>query len=815
MSVLYQDFKYAVRRLRRTPVFTAFSVAVLAIGIGLNVAVFGLVDALLLRPAPFEDPERIVHVYQDSDSGVPASTAFPAYRDIAAMTDLFAGVTATTSMSATRETADGPLQVAVEFATASLFPTLGLAPSRGRWFDAEHDRVGAEMVAVVSDAAWRAQFGADPGVLGRTIRLNNQPVTIIGVGPRDFNGQAGALRTDFWLSISTVPIGGPFRVANLDRRQDHWYQVMARLAPGVTIENARGALQSLAVRHGEENPDIDRGRDITLFEYDQVRMHPQVDSILNASGVGLFVVAAVVLLLACSNLANLLLVRGISRAPELAIREALGGDRSRVARPLLLEALLLSMLGGAIGLGAASWLQQAVSGLPLAPNGGALDVRFDYRMMVFGVFAALGTGLLFGLLPSRRSATAGVAAALRDAGRGQSAGRGASLLRGSLVAVQVALSVVLVATTALLARSLVNAERVDPGVDAERIAVIGTNLQQAGVTTQEEAMAVAAQVLERVAALPGVESAALTTRLPLTATGNSSSTVFEGYEPSTGTSAVEMPVSAVSGGYFATMGIPLVAGRTFSATDRPGSPNVVIVNETAARVFFGGDALGRRTRAQDDADGWREVVGVVADVKVLELTEPPTPMMYFSTEQAGAPTFAVVARTAGDPAALLGALPRALREVRASLPVTRVESFETLLAGALDTARASAFLMGAFAALALLLAALGIYAAVSFTVERRTQEIGVRVALGATGARLIRMVVGESLTVAGIGVVAGLGLAVLAALGLQGILFGVAPVDGVSFAAAAASLVVVAGVAAFVPARRAASGNPSDVLRSQ
>jgi len=814
MSLLLQDLKYAARRLRRTPLFTLFAVAILGVGIGLNVAVFGVVDALLLRPAPFSQPESIVHIYQDTDSGTPGSTAFPAYRDIAALTDVFAGVAATSSATANWEMPDGPREVAVDFATASYFQVLGLRPQRGRWFDAEHDRVGAEMVAVVTDRAWRARFGADPTVLGRTIRLNNLPVTIVGIGPRNFNGEAGAVGTDFWLSISSVGVGGPFRVTNLDRRQDHWYGVKARLAPGAGVEQARAALQGLAARLAEENPDLDKGRDITLFRYDQVRMHPQIDATLTAGGIGVSVVAAVVLLLACSNLANLLLVRGLARAPELAIREALGGDRSRVGRPLLLEALLLSALGGAVGLAAAVCLQGILSGMPLPPFGGGIDLRFDFRMVTFSVAAALGTGFLFGVVPSRRSAKSGVAAVLREGGRTQSVGRGSSLLRGTLVAAQVALSVVLVAATGLLARSLVNAERVDPGVDGQRIAVIGTNLLQAGVSSEVEAGVVATQILERIGALPGVERVALTTRLPLSS-GPVSSTVVEGYEPPNGTNAIEMPVAIASRDYFATMGVPLLAGRGFSAADQPESPGVVIVSETAARLFFAGDAVGRRIRRQAEPDSWREVVGVVADVKVTDLQEEATPLMYWSAEQVGAGGFSVVVRTAGDPAALLPVLPRALRDVRESLPVTRLMPFEAQVASALTAARTSALLMGAFAALALLLAGLGIYAAVSFSVERRTQEIGIRVALGATGASLIRMVVGESLAVAGIGIVAGLGLAALVALGLRGALFGVAPVDGASLAFAAASLIAAAGVAAFVPARRAALADPSEVLRKQ
>ena len=569
----------------------------------------------------------------------------------------------------------------------------------------------------------------------------------------------------------------------------------------------------MAARHGEQFPDIDRGRDITLFALDEVRVHPQVDEILAGSGIGLFVVAGVVLLLACGNLANLLLVRGIARAPELAIREALGGDRGQIGRPLLIEALLLSAVGGALGLAAALWLQGIISTVPLPPTNSVLDVRFDYRMVVFSVLAALGTGCLFGLLPSWRAASKNVATTLRDAGRTQSSASSTSLLRGALVAGQVALSVVLVAATALLARSFVNAERVDPGVDAERIAVIGTNLLQGGVTLQDAGV-VATQILERIEALPGVESAALTTRLPLSA-GSTSSTVVEGYELPSGASAIEMPASAVSPNYFSTMGIRLLAGRDFAATDRPSSPPVVIVSETTARLYFGGDAVGRRVRPQDDPAAWREVVGVVADVKVTELQEPPTPLMYFSSEQVNPGGFSIVVRTPGDPAALLGTLPAALRDVRASLPVTRIEPFEVHLAGALEAARTSALFMGAFAALALVLAGLGIYAAVSFSVGLRAQEIGIRVALGATAPRLIRMVVTASLKLVCIGVFVGLVLAMLAAQGMQSVLFGVAPLDGVSFAGAALVLIGAAALAAFVPARRAVRASPSDVLRSQ
>ncbi|MGH7463742.1 MAG: ABC transporter permease, partial [Longimicrobiales bacterium] len=481
MFSLLQDLRHASRRLRQSPIFTVSAVAILALGIGLNATVFSVVDALLLRPAPFTDPESIVHIYQDGDDGEPSSTSFPEYREMAEFADVFAAVAATSSAEATWETGSGPRQVAVEYATASYLPVLGLRPHRGRWFSREHDNVGAEMAAVVSHRTWRSEMGADPNVVGRAIRLNNQPVTIIGIGPAAFNGEAGALLTDFWLSISSTPVGGPFRVANLDRREDHWYQVKARLAPGTSVERARMSMNALALHLAEAWPDLNRGRDITVFANDEVRFHPDVDGSLRTAGAGLFTVAALVLLLACANLGNLLLVRGIGRRPEMAVRQALGAGRARVMSMLLLEALLLSVLGAAAGLGLTALLLPIVLSLPLPIPGGGLDVAIDARVIGFGILLAVATGLLFGLLPSLRATRTDVVSALRDEGRGRTSGRSVSLLRGGLLTLQVAVSMVLVVGAGLLSRSLANVERVDPGFDAERIAVLGTDLQQGSV----------------------------------------------------------------------------------------------------------------------------------------------------------------------------------------------------------------------------------------------------------------------------------------------------------------------------------------------
>lgn len=812
MSDLLQDFGYAARRLRHTKLFTIAAIAILAIGIGLNATVFSLVDALLLRPTPFADPESVVHIYEDSDDGNPSSTSFPAYRDMAAMTDVFAAVAATSSGDATWDMADGPQDVAIEFATASYLPVLGLEPARGRWFSPEHDQVGSEMVAVVSDRTWRARMGADPDVIGRTIRLNNLPVTIIGIGPANFNGEAGALVTDLWLSISSVAVGGPYRVANLDRREDHWYQVKARLASGVSVERARAAMHALALHLADAYPDLNRGRDITVFAHDEIRFHPGVDGALRSASVALFTVAALVLLLACSNLGNLLLVRGIARRSEVAVRLALGAGRGRVMRLMLFEALLLSGAGAVAGLVLAGWSLNIIPSLPLPIPGAGLDIGIDYRVIIFSVLLAIATSLLFGLLPSLRATRTDISTSLRDEGRGRSAGRSVSLLRGGLLTMQVAVSLVLVVSAALFTRSLANIQRVDSGVDVERIAVLGTDLQQGGVTDDQAGIATS-QVLERLAAVPGVERVALTTRLPVQGAGTTTQ-VVDGYVPAAGTGSVELDYATVSDGYFATMGIPLPAGRSFTADDRPESPRVIVVNETAARVFWGGNALGRRIRSESAPDGWREVVGVVADTRVTSLDEAPVPMIYYSAGQVAPVSFMIVARTTGDPALLLEPLRIALRDVRPALPVTRSMTLDSHFGDALAGARMITRLMTAFSLLALLLAGLGVYTIVSFTVEQRAPELGIRSALGASRSRLVGMVMGETLVIVALGVLIGMFAAALAARGMESMLFGVGSFDAAAFATAAVLLLTAAGAAAFLPAMRAARADCVDVLRN-
>ncbi|HSR43408.1 MAG TPA: ABC transporter permease, partial [Longimicrobiales bacterium] len=350
MGRTLHDLTDAARRLVRAPFFTLGAVAIVALGIGVNTAVFTLVDEMLFRPPPYEDPDRVVRIYQDSDDGEPSSSSFPAYRDMAGFTEIFQSVAAMSPATVTWEAEEGPRRMVGEYVTSGYLDVFGMEPSLGRWFDESHDEVGAGAFAVVSHHTWRTTFNADPGVVGRTIRLDGHPVTILGVGPRSLRGSSAPLVTDVWLSISSTVVGGAFRVQNLERRQDHWYDVRARLAPGVTVDQAQAAMDALAARLAEEFPELNRGRDITVFSHGEIRVHPDADGELYSAGFVLMGVVLMVLLLACSNLANLLLVRGVSRAPEVAVRRAMGASRRRVAGLFLTEAVLLAVTGGLVGL---------------------------------------------------------------------------------------------------------------------------------------------------------------------------------------------------------------------------------------------------------------------------------------------------------------------------------------------------------------------------------------------------------------------------------------------------------------------------------
>jgi predicted permease len=813
LSTLGHDVRHAARQLMRAPLFTAGAAALLAVGLGANTMVFTLVDALLFRPPPYGDAERVVYVYQDSDEGEPSSSAFPAYEDMV-RSEVFAAVAATSPGTASWERAEGPLDATIEFTTASYLDVLGLRPMVGRWFAPEEDVVGNALVAVVSAATWRSRMGADPSVIGSTVRLNGQPVTIVGVGPERLSGTYAPMVTDFWLSISSTPVGGPYRVTNLERREDHWYDVRARLAPGVTREQAQSAMDALAQAMGEAYPALDRGRGITVFRAADVRIHPQQDGLLYSSAGLLAAIVITLLLLACANLANLLLARGIGRTGEMAVRRAIGAGAGRVARLFVIEALLLSATGGVVGVLLARWGLTLIDAVPLpSPLSSNLDLSIDARVGVFTILLVAATGVLAGLAPALRSARQSVASVIRDDRRTSPAGRGTVRLRNLLVAVQVGASLVLILGAGLLGRSLAALQRVDTGVDPDRVAWVRTSFDQSGLTGDALAAALE-QLLASMQSIPGVTHAALASRLPATPSGTTT-TVVEGYTPPNGTGATELSFTVVSPDYFEATGLALREGRVFNASDIRGAERVVLVNETAARAFWGNNnVLGKRLTAQGSPDFYRIVIGVVADAPVNSLTENTRPMFYGVTTQALITSPYVLVRTDANAAALLTPMRNQIRTVGASLPIlaqgTLASYFDQRLAGPRFAAR----MMGAVSLLAMVLAGLGTYAVVAFGVARRAGEMGIRLALGAAQGRVIRMVVGETATTVAFGLAVGVTIAVVAAPRLESVLFGVAPLDPLTFGGAVLLLAAVAGLAAYLPARRAAKADPVRSLRA-
>lgn len=810
-DMLWQDVRYAARHLARTPLFSFSAVALLAIALGANIAVFAVVDRLLVRPLPYDRADEVVFIYQDSDEGVPGASAFPAYRDIAATTGIFAAVTATSVDQLPWSRSDGTAMASIEYTTASYRDVAGRAPARGRWLSPDADVPGGPLEAVVSAATWRTHFGGDAAIVGSAVRLNGQSVTIVGVGPEGLAGSYPPLVTDFWLSISSTILSGPYRVANLNLREDHWYDVRARLMPGISPAVAQDAMTALARAMGEAHPRIDKGRGLTVTHAADVQLYPETGSALVAASA----VAALILVLGAANLANLLLVRAIARTPEIAVRRAIGASTLRIGRLHLIEALMLTALGGIGGVLLAMLSLDALRLLPLpVPVTAAMAQAIDARIGTFALLVALATGVLVGAAPAWRSMAGDVSHALRDDRRTTSPGPMTTGVRSVLVIVQVAGSLVLIVAAGLLARSLGAMLSVDPRVDATRVAFVSMSL---GSDTGAAARASLDEVLTRVRTLPGVTHAAAASRLPATPSGTTT-TIVEGYTPPVGTDAVELSFTIITPGYLETVGLALLDGRDFNDQDADGAERVVLINEAAARRFWGhASAVGRRLRSQSNPNLVRRIVGVVEDAPVASFPERTVPAMFYAPSgQASMSRPQVVVRTAGEAAPHVASIAAAAGAVRATFEIERQGTLASHLGAGLTIPRAIVRVMSAVSLLSLALAALGIYAVVAFNVARRSTELGIRIALGATARQIVRMVLYETTAVVAIGVVTGL---VAAAFLLPGVisstLFAIPPLDPLTFAGGVVVLTVAAWTAAWWPARRAAGTDPAITLRAR
>ena len=817
MDAFFHDLRYAVRRLGRSPAFTALAVIIMGLGIGANTAIFSIVNAVLFRSLPYDNPSELVRVFlSERGTDDPGAASYHDYLDIRERTDLFSGAAINTTALVSLINDDGSEMVFGEYLSADFFPVLGLSPSLGRSFATDEDVPGvAELVAMVSYQAWQRRHGGDPAVLGATVRLNGKPVTIVGVGPEGFAGTMVGFTSDYWMPWGTAAAIEPGQRAQLEERTSRRGSfINARLQPGVTVEQAAAALTVYAAELAEKYPESNAERTIVVMPTNDVRLHPMLDSALYPVAGLLMAVVGLVLIVACTNLANLLLVRASSRRKEVAVRVAMGASRRRLITQLLTESTLLGALGGLLGLVIAFVTAKAiVSFQPPIAIPIAIDLRLDSTVLGFTVLLSVGTGMLFGLVPALRASRPDLVPTLKDEVLSVGGGRRRLSLRNILVVSQVAVSMVLLIGAGLFVRSLVNAQGVDPGFETRNAALATLDISLGGYG-EADGRLFFDELSQRMLAHPEVESVALADMFPLGVGIQTREIVVPGYEPPPETDRLELDYMVVSANYFRTLDIPIIRGRPFGAADTETSPRVAVVSAIMARRYWATeDVVGQRFRLGRTMDGTEiEVIGVAADTKVRTLGDS-RPLLYTSFAQEYPRFVSMIASTAGDPSAVPEIFRREVKTINSSLPLFEAKTMEEHLGVALFAPRMGAFLLAGFGVLAMVLAAVGLYGVVAFSVAQRTREVGIRVALGADSGRVVKMVIGEGMALVGVGVGLGLVASALAMQPISRFVIGVGAIDGPTFAVVSILLGAVALLASYVPARRAARVEPMVALR--
>ncbi len=811
-----QDLRYAVRRLRQSPGFTAIAVTIMGLGIGANTAIFSIVNAVLFKSLPYEQPQELVRLFATSDDGTtPSAVSFPDFLDYRDRQDLFEGVVAHTAAVVSLVTDDGPEVVFSEYLSADFFRLVGIAPVLGRAFVASEDEIGTEAVAMVSHRAWVRRYGADPAVIGATVRLNGRPVTVVGVGPKDFTGTMVGLSTDFWIPLGTAALIEQAQKDARSERGQHRLSVTARLAEGVTVEQATLAMDVFGRQLAEEYPETNANRNVITMRANDVRLHPFIDAALYPVAGFLMAVVGLVLLVACTNLANLLLVRASSRRKEVAVRLAMGATRRRLVSQLLTESTLLGVLGGLLGLVFAYWTARFIATVqPPIPVPMALDIRLDATVLGFAVVLSVATGVIFGLVPSLRASRPNVVATLRDESRLFGRARHRFGLTNVLVVGQVAVSLMLLIVAGLFLRGVSNAQRVDPGFETTNIAMATLPVEFSGFA-YDDVRGLLRELTARLESHAGVSGIALADRVPLAASLQTMEIVVDNSVPLDDAEAIDVDYVHVSPEFFEVMQVPILRGRKFASSDRENAPQVAIVSAAMARRFWGTeDVVGRQLRTGDSGT-LMEIVGVARDIKVRTLGEGPRPLLYRPFEQNRSLLLfaSVIVATDGDPAAMPETFRREVSAINSNFPLYDARTMREHIGVMLFAPKLGATLLSAFGMLAMVLASIGLYGVVAYSVARRTREVGIRVALGADRMNVVGMVVREGMAMVSVGVVIGLALSAVVMRPIAGFLYGVAPTDLVTFGSVAALLYGVALLATYVPARRAARIDPMIALR--
>jgi putative ABC transport system permease protein len=816
MGTLLQDLRYGLRMLRKNPGFTAVAVLTLALGIGANTVIFTVLNTVVLRPLPFKDPDQLVRVGESDLHDAPSigEVSYPNFLDWRAENHVFERMAAFHTGTFTLIGANEPVHLEGAVVSADLLALLGVAPTLGRSFLQEEDQPTGGSTGrpvILSWQLWQARFAADPGVLGRSINLDNKSFTVVGVMPKGFEFPIQAEPELLWVTVGTEAEKTGEKAPATVERSERYLQVIARLKPKVTLAEARADMAVVASHLEKEYPGPDSSTGAWLV--------PELGAVVGDVKAELFITFAAVgfvLLIGCANVANLLLVKATTRKREIAIRAALGAGRSRIARQMVTESMLLSVIGASLGLMLATWGTGVFVKLNPLQLPRLTDIRLDARVLVFAIFLALLTGLLFGLAPATRASKVDLTEGLKEGG-GLGGVTERLTLRNVLVVGEIALALVLAAGAGLLTESLFRLTAVQPGFDPQNVLTFNVDLPS-GRYSFERRIEFYHELIARVKVLPGVESASAIAGLPLGGEGMACSFQIEGHPTPKG-EYFNTDFHAVATGYFQTMKIPFLQGRDFTGRDDIKATPVAIINQSLARRFFPDtNPVGKRIRPAI-SNGYREaplreIVGIVADVKGRGLARAPFPDVYVPEAQSGMVLTGVI-RTKTDPRGLVGLVRSEVRGLDKELPLYDVRTLDQYLATAVSDTRFNALVVGLFAALALVLTSIGIYGVVSYTVAQRAHEIGLRMALGAEQIHVLALIVRQGMGVALAGVTLGLAASLVLTRFLAAMLYGVRPTDPLTLAAVASVMSSVALLACYIPARRATKVDPIVALRHE
>ena len=811
LEELLQDARYGFRALRRNPGFTAVAVLTLALGVGANSAIFSVVEAVLLKPLPFPHPEQLLFIFQqrERDAKVQAGWSYQNFSDLRDQTHVFSEMGASNSHELTLTGHGEPEVVSVSALTPEIFSLLGAQPMFGRLFLPSDARPGAPPVVILSEALWRGFFQSDPRILGSSINLDRRPFMVIGILPQDFRFSARPRTNQLWIPVAQDPLFGPW----MPNRGGHWLAVVGRLKPGVSVTEAQAELDAINARLVRGYPGENSGWVIRMTPLQELVVGDARPALLMLScAVGL------ILLIACANIASLLLARATTRAREMAVRTTLGAGRARIVRQLLCESLVLGLLGGVAGIALAYWGVHALESLLLGNLPQMHAIRVDSGVLVFALGLSAVASCGFGLAPAFFAANLGLQTSLRESGARSGDSRTSRRARGALAVVETALAMVLLVAAGLLLRSYARMAAVNLGFAAEHVVKANFSLYSARYSSPQLWLNFTDELLARLHADPGVQDAALVVPTPIADVRISLVFDIVGSPALAAGSSRTADYVAVTPEYFHVMGIPLLAGRDFDQHDVMSAPRVMLISRAMARAYFPNqDPLGQKLRFAFGADSneSRVIIGIVGDVRDVAPGAEPGPMMYVPFAQSPFPGADVVVRSTLDASAVLAPIRREIEQMDSELAVSDVTQLPDAIQGSLAQPRFRTFLLALFAAIALALAATGIFGVISYSVSRRTQEIGVRVALGASRGAILRLVMRETLGITLVGVALGLPCALLAARFMEHMLFGVSASDPATLLVGVFTLVITALLAGYVPVRRAMLVDPLEALRQE